>query len=112
MEDNERRLRKFAALAGSVFLIPPCICWVFWIAAVSSSPNASQGERVKRFLSHFPAALQDPQLLTIIALVSCILAVMLSTVSMKESSGIFRFIGVLTIIVASFLGLLSFFTTL
>jgi hypothetical protein len=111
-ENKGRQLWKFGALAGLVFLLPPCAIWGFWISTFSSYPEKSPAEKVTIFLSHFPSALQNTRVLTVIALVSCILAVVLSTLSLKQSTGILKSIGVLTLIAAAFIGLLSFFTLL
>jgi hypothetical protein len=95
-----------------VFLLPPCAIWGFWISTFSSNSEKSQAEKVTIFLSHFPSALQNTRVLTVIALVSCILAIVLSTLSLKQSTGILKSIGVLTLIAAAFIGLLSYFTLL
>ena len=111
-ENKERQLWKFGSVAGLVFLLSPCAIWGSWIGTFSSYPEKSQAEKVTIFLSHFPSALQNTRVLTVIALVSCILAVVLSTLSLKQSTGILKSIGVLTLIAAAFIGLLSFFTLL
>jgi hypothetical protein len=111
-ENKGRQLWKFGALAGLLFLIPPCVIGGFWISTFSSYPEKSQAEKVTIFLSHFPSALQNTRVLTVIALVCCILAVLLSTLTFKQSTGILKSIGVLTLIAATFIGLLSFLTLL
>ena len=111
-ENKERQLWKFGALAGLVFLLPPCAIWGFWISTFSSYPEKNQAEKVTIFLSHFPSALQNTRVLTVIAFVSCILAVVMSTLSFRHSTGVLESIGVLTLIAAAFIGLLSLFTLL
>jgi hypothetical protein len=100
-ENKERQLWKFGALAGLLFLIPPCAIWGFWIRTFSSYPEKSQAEKVTIFLSHFPSAFQNTRLLTVIALVSCIIAVLLSTLSLKQSTGVLKSIGVLTLVASA-----------
>ncbi|MBM4162459.1 MAG: hypothetical protein FJ217_15325 [Ignavibacteria bacterium] len=105
-----RWLWKLASLGGAAFLAAPCYIWGVWINTFSSFSGKTQQERSEAFFSRFPAFLQNAQTLTLIALASCVLAVVLSTVSLKHSRGVFKSISVLTMVAAAFLGLFTFLT--
>jgi len=112
MDKGHTIFHKLLSIAGLLLLFFPCVTWGLWVAIGSSREELSRAERTRVFLEFFPAALQTTESIAVAALVCCLLAVVFGTIGLKSAKGFYKGMGVLTLLIAAFVGFLTMITFL
>ena len=107
-EDRARQSPAWAVL-GVALLIPPVCFMIRWIVLLSNVAK-TQAELVAEFLSIFPTALQDATMLTWVAIVFSVAAVVVAWKPMTGGGGIARVVGMTTILLGSLMTLWFLFS--
>src|SRR5438045_5185058 len=94
--NNSRKL-----LLSLLFLIIPIIIWGLWIYVFESNPNAPQSEKVQVYQSYFPGFMRDNFTVSIIVLISSLIAIVFVSIILIKAPAIVKASGIIIIIVAS-----------
>jgi len=103
---------NWLSIAGLMLLFVPISVYVLWIIAYSSNPSATQAESVVIFLSYFPLFMRSITATSLLLAITAIGSIILSVLGRKSANKFFGFIGLLVIIVGSFLLFLQIFSLL
>ena len=69
-------------LLSILFLIVPIIIWGLWIYVFENNPNTAQTDKVKIYLSYFPGFLHSKFNVSLVVLISSIIAMVFAAKSM------------------------------
>jgi hypothetical protein len=97
-------------LLSVLFLMAPVIIWGLWIYVFETNPSASQFEKAKIYDSYFPVFMQGNLILSLIVLVSSLIAIVMAGMSMSKTFVSRKIISILIIIAASLIVLLQLFS--
>jgi hypothetical protein len=103
---NNLRMLLFSVL----FLMVPVIVLGLWIYVFENNPGVSQLEKVKIYQSCFPAFMQSNFSLSLIVLVSSLIAIVFAATSIRKTFMSRKIIGITIIIAASIIVLLQLFS--
>jgi hypothetical protein len=107
---SEHRNNWRKLLLSLFFLFIPIIILGLWIYVFESNPNASQSEKVKVYQSYFPVFMRDNFTVSIIVLMSSLIAIVFASTSLKKANDTVKATGIIVIIVASLIVLLQLFS--
>ncbi len=107
----ETKVRGVTLLSAG-FLIPPYAIWALFIYVFASYPGLSLFGRIQIFLNYFPGMLRSQEALSAIVVVCSLTAIVLGLKAFSHSSGMSRFICVVSIVLGAFITLLQAFTML
>ena len=97
-------------LLSILFLIIPIIIWGLWIYVFENNPNASQTDKVKIYHAYLPGFLHNNFNLSLVVLISSVIAILFAAKIMTQTSVILKAINIITIIVGSLIMLLQLFS--
>jgi len=114
MKSGSQNAKKSNSLSivGLILLFVPVSIYILWIIAYSSNPSSTQAESVAIYLSYFPPFLRSIAATSLLLVISAIGSIVVSVFGRKTSNKFFSVIGLLVIIVASFLLFLQIFSLL
>ncbi|MCK5782101.1 MAG: hypothetical protein KAH10_05895 [Flavobacteriales bacterium] len=98
---------KLMTLLGVLFISIPILMQCLWIYAFNLADN--QFDRVAILYSYLPEFLHGQYVASYLALTFCLLAIILSRISMKLPGVLWKSLNVITLIISSILLLLSLF---
>lgn len=108
MKNRSQTKSKILTLISLICLIVPFSIYSLWIYAFNL--GATQAERVSVFKDYFPDFLDGRWDITIISIIFCITAVILSSINLKHLKGIWKLINIVILILSSLLLFLNLFT--
>ena len=97
-------------LLSVLFLMVPVIILGLWIYVFETNSFASQVEKVKIYQSYFPVFMQSNFILSLIVLVSSLIAIVMGGINMSKTFVSRKIISILIIIAASLIVLLQLFS--
>ncbi len=97
-------------LLSILFLIVPIIILGLWIYVFENNPNAAQTDKVKIYHAYLPGFLHTNFNLSLVVLISSVIAIVFAAKSMTQTSSILKAINIITIIVGSLIMLLQLFS--
>ena len=110
---NDKYKKKVSiTLLSILFLIVPIIIWGLWIYVFENNPGASQTDKVKIYEAYWPGFLHSYFYVSLVVLISSIVAIVLATIRMTQTSAIHKAINILTTIVGILIILLQLFSLL
>lgn len=100
-------LLKLMTFAGVLFMSIPILIQGLWIYVFNLADN--QSDRILIFQSYFPEFLQGRYVATYLSLAFCLLAIILSSNSLKLSGKLWKSVNMMILIISSILLLLNLF---
>ena len=108
MKSSKKFLLKTATFISLLCLSIPISIYGLWINAFNM--GTSQVERVSIFNSYFPDFLHGRWHTTYLGITFCVLAIILSSISLKMSGKLWRALNIIILIFGSLLLLLNLFS--
>ena len=112
MEETKKITKGFFQIAGFILLIPSIFIWIHWIKTFQSYTKASPSEKTKLFLDYFPSIIQNIYIINFITIITLILAIIFSSIRIKDVKTPFKVLGIFSIIIGSLILLLQLFALL
>ncbi len=101
---------KIYTFVGLLFMLVPLFYQILWIYVFSKFDN--HAERVEEFRRYLPSIISEPGTSSIIFIVFCFLAIILSLICLKHSIKLLKVVNITTLIVAGALMSLLLFSLL
>ena len=98
---------KIFTSLGSLFLLIPLFYQFLWIYIFGKLETHS--ERVEHFRSYLPSIIREPRIATQLFLAFCLMAIIFSLISFRQSSNLLKGVNILVLIVSLLLMLILLF---
>lgn len=92
------------AIVAALF---PVYSWISWTIVNQSAPGASQPEKQERFMKYFPSFIHELNTITLINLVCLLLAILLSVIAARRSTGGVRKLSIFVFAISGLLAVLT-----
>jgi hypothetical protein len=101
--------RKWTAAFAIAILLPALIFFIMWSSIGIRFSGMSDNDKMDTYLGYFPSWLQNVNMIHIISLICCVLAILLASRSFKKHLLSIRVLMLMTSLVAIFIILFDIF---